>query len=61
MFSGDAIGSFPVFFYSDHILNGWWTSPTGGTQVFESSTVDTDGKTFYAHWVPAAVNIIWDP
>ena len=29
---------------------GWWTDPTGGTQVTASTALPTESKTYYAHW-----------
>lgn len=47
---GDPIGEFPAdVVKADHVLDGWWTSASGGTNV-TTATVPTGNVTYYAHW-----------
>ena len=36
--------------YTNHIFNGWFTDPTGGTEV-NASTVPAASADYYAHWL----------
>ncbi len=41
---------------SNYTFAGWWTAPSGGTQITPSSTYNTVGnQTLYAHWTPNAI------
>lgn len=42
-------GSLPTPARDGYVFVGWYTSPTGGTEVTSSTTI-TAGKTLYAHW-----------
>lgn len=46
---GAEIGDLPVPVYAEHRFDGWFTDPTGGTQI-TSTTVITADDEFYAHW-----------
>ncbi len=46
---GDQIGALPTATYGSKRFDGWFTDPSGGTQI-TSSTVITSSITYYAHW-----------
>ena len=46
---GRAIGELPTPTYTGREFSGWYTDPTGGTEV-TSSTIMNAGTTLYAHW-----------
>ena len=47
--SDTAIGELPTATREGYTFLGWFTTPTGGTQVFASTKVTSD-VTYYAHW-----------
>ena len=63
---GDEIGTFPTVTYTNHILDGWFTSPTLGTQVY-TTTIPDGNRVYYARWTgninvatisPSSINLI---
>ena len=56
-----AIGTFPANpTWTNHIFDGLYTDPVGGTQV-TTSTVITGPVTFYAHWTSIPVQATFAP
>ena len=51
-----AIGTLPTASRTNYGLNGWYTAPSGGTQITASTKVTTD-ITYYAQWVSATARI----
>lgn len=51
-----ALVSLPTANYPNHIFKGWYTEPSGGTQISESTTI-TGPVTFYAQWEDAIAEI----
>lgn len=48
--SGNPISEFPAdVVKADHVLDGWWTSSSGGTNI-TTATVPSGNDTYYAHW-----------
>lgn len=47
---GGVYESFPVAVREGYSFLGWYTDATGGTKVYEDSTVDADLNVLYAHW-----------
>ncbi|MDR1711564.1 MAG: InlB B-repeat-containing protein [Propionibacteriaceae bacterium] len=48
---GKTVGSVPESTHSTQVFAGWYTEPTGGTQVTADSVVDEDTPSkVYAHW-----------
>ena len=43
------VGTLPTTTRSEFTLNGWYTEPTGGTQITAEQQI-TDNTTFYAQW-----------
>jgi len=50
---GQAVGTLPIPTKAHHTFNGWWTAPTGGTQV-TNALVPTGNKTLHARWISNA-------
>ena len=46
---GKAIGVLPTARQSGYTFKGWFTNPSGGTKITESTIVTAD-VTYYAHW-----------
>ena len=46
---GDTYGTLPTPTRINHVFTGWYTSSTGGSRVYTSTTMGT-GATIYAHW-----------
>ena len=46
-----AIGELPNRNRSGYALLGWFTEPTGGTQITENTIINSNNITYYAHWV----------
>ena len=46
---GKAVGELPVASRENYIFLGWFTEPTGGTQI-TPETIISNNITFYAHW-----------
>ncbi len=59
--NGAAVGALPTPAWAGNTFQGWFTAASGGTQVSESTTVDSD-VTFYAHWKSdsATVTVTFD-
>ena len=47
---GTELGTLPTPSRDGHTFVGWFTEPTGGTQISATTTVPVDGTTYYAHW-----------
>ncbi len=46
-------GSMPTATRAGYSFNGWYTAPSGGTQVTSSTKISAPGDhTLYAHWTP---------
>jgi uncharacterized repeat protein (TIGR02543 family) len=44
-----------------YTFSGWWTAPTGGTEVLASTAVTTaSNHTLYARWTPREYTVTWD-
>ena len=56
--SGASIGTLPIPSRSGYSFAGWWTSASGGTQVYASTTVSADA-TYYAHWAQTSSTDAW--
>ena len=57
MYIGNSIGTLPTSVRVNYEFNGWFTSPTEGSQINENSK-PTEETTYYAHWTyidPATV------
>ncbi|MCL2562736.1 MAG: InlB B-repeat-containing protein [Oscillospiraceae bacterium] len=39
---------------------GWFTAPTGGTEITAADTIPASDTTLYAQWAPIQINIIFD-
>lgn len=52
---GSSYGFLPTPSKEGYIFEGWYTSPTGGTKITESSIYSTDS--LYAHWTTPVVTI----
>lgn len=52
---GQAIGSLPTATRTGYTFQGWYTSPSGGSQITTSSTFYAN-TTVYAHWVAIPLN-----
>lgn len=50
---GQPVGRLPSAWIGDRnfVFDGWWTSPSGGTEV-TAATIVTAPATYYAHWRP---------
>ena len=46
---GAAVGALPTPTRSGYVFNGWFTAPSGGSQVTASTVVGANA-TYYAHW-----------
>ncbi|MBO5076448.1 MAG: InlB B-repeat-containing protein [Clostridia bacterium] len=47
---GNSYGSLPTPTRDYYDFLGWYTSPSGGTKVTSSTTMDASNVTLYAHW-----------
>jgi uncharacterized repeat protein (TIGR02543 family) len=59
---GSAVGALPVPTRAGHAFDGWFTAPTGGTQV-TAATMVTAHVTWYAHWTAVTHTVAfkgWD-
>ena len=55
---GQTYGTLPTATKPYHTFNGWFTEPTGGTQVTSSTTVNLTGnQTLYAHFTQITKNL----
>ena len=51
-------GTLPTPTMTDWSFAGWWTDPSGGTQITSSTTYTTVGnQTLYAHWTPNVASV----
>lgn len=58
---GSSYGTLPTAAKKGYNLLGWYTSPTGGTQIKESSPVTITGNTtLYARWTPKTYKITYN-
>ena len=49
---GDAYGAFPEVFRDGYELEGWFSEPEGGAQVFDNMPFPGEGdQVLYAHWI----------
>ena len=48
--AGSSFGDFPAPSRSNYEFKGWYTSPSGGTQIISSTSVPTSNTTYYAQW-----------
>lgn len=54
------VGDLPTVTRAGYEFVGWFTDPTGGTQI-TSSTIPTGPTTYYAHWTANTYIAIFDP
>lgn len=54
------VGDLPTATRDGYTFVGWFTDPTGGTQI-TSTTVPTSATTYYAHWTANTYIAIFDP
>lgn len=54
------VGDLPTATRDGYEFVGWFTDPTGGTQI-TSTTVPTSATTYYAHWTANTYIAIFDP
>ena len=58
---GESYGELPVLSEAGYDFLGWFTAPSGGTQITENTTVTADAAhTLYAHWKPKEIIINYD-
>lgn len=43
-----------------YTFNGWWSAPSGGSQI-SASTICKGNLTVYAHWTPNTYTLTYDP
>ncbi|MFR3730021.1 InlB B-repeat-containing protein [Lacrimispora sp.] len=48
---GFPIGELPVLKESGYLFLGWYTEPSGGTRIKETTFAALGDQTYYAHWV----------
>ena len=48
--AGSSFGDLPAPSRSNYEFKGWYTSPSGGTQIISSTSVPTSNTTYYAQW-----------
>ena len=54
-------GDLPTPTRAGYTFAGWWTAPSGGTQVTATTTVSiTSAQTLYAHWTLNTYNVTFD-
>lgn len=58
--AGAEYGNFPEATRDSYSFVGWFTSASGGSQVYESSKVGNESITVYAHWSQNTRNLIFD-
>ena len=56
---GDPIGALPTVTRTGYTFNGWFTSPTGGTQI-TTATVPSGSTTYYAQWTPISLTVTFN-
>lgn len=57
---GDNIGTLPTATRTGYTFDGWYTHPSGGSQITEYSSVSSSNQTLYAHWTPKTYDIRFD-
>ena len=58
---GSAYGSLATVARTGYTFNGWFTAPSGGTQVLDSTTVSTAGnQTLYAQWTASNYTVTFN-
>ena len=55
--AGETYGFFPVPTREHHVFLGWFTAPTGGSRVRESTEVPAADVELFAQWAPAPYEI----
>ena len=55
--AGETYGHFPVPTREHHVFLGWYTAPTGGGRVRESTEVPSADCELFAQWAPAPYEI----
>ena len=50
-----ALGTLPSPTRSGYILDGWYTSPQGGTKISTTTKVPAHNTTYYAHWTDKTI------
>ena len=58
--SGSSIGTLPTPTRSGYTFNGWYTSSSGGSRVYTSTTF-SNNTTVYAHWSPNTYTLTFNP
>ena len=56
---GGGIGTLPVPTRTGYTFSGWWTSASGGSQIY-ASTQATGNTTYYARWTPRRYTVTFD-
>ena len=51
-----AIGELPTPTYTNHIFDGWFTAPSGGTKIDKDTIIGAKEETYYAHWTYATAS-----
>ena len=54
---GQAYGNLPTPSRKGHTFNGWFTAPSGGTQVSTTTIMGAANTTIYAQWTPIQYTI----
>lgn len=47
---GEVVGNLPVINAEGYIFLGWYTAPSGGDKVIETTPAPLGETTYYAHW-----------
>ncbi len=58
--SGEQLGELPTATRERYVLDGWYTSATGGIQI-DASQIITENVTYYAHWIQTEAIVTFDP
>ena len=54
---GNTLGTLPSVSKTGYTFNGFYTAPSGGTQVTSSTAVPAANTTYYGHWTPNTYTI----
>ena len=57
---GESIGTLPVATRTGYTFDGWYTHPSGGSQITEYSSMSSSNQTLYAHWTPITYELRFD-
>lgn len=58
---GSTYGTLPVLTREGYTFDGWYTSPTGGTEVTADTVVTADSAhTLYAHWKENKIQVYYE-